>query len=216
MTRWGGLAGIAFGVSVVAQNVWLGASGIDPAIDAGAAEIASKFAEHATAHGVLAAWVAVNLVLMAAFLAAAHTRLRSTEPALSVLGTIGGVLLMALFAMVSVPRVALALGAADMGDEPALVDALWHLHTAVFAYAGVALGIALLGFSLAAVNADLVPRWFRVVGPVGAAAIVAFSVPVQVGASGSPLTMAGGVGFLSWLLFMVVFGLRLWRESDAT
>ena len=213
--KWGGLAGVAFGLSVVLQNVWLGASGIDPGVDAGAAVIVSKFAENATAHGVLAAWVGVNLVLMALFLAAAHTRLRAAEPAWSMLGTIGGVLLMALFALVSVPRVALALGAADMEGEPALVDALWHMHTAVFAYAGIMLGIALLGFSLAAVGAGLVPRWFRVVGPIGAFAIIGFSVPVQVSASGSPATMVGGIGFLAWLLFLVVFGLRLWRVEGA-
>lgn len=53
------------------------------------------------------------------------------------------------------------------------------------------------------------PRWFRVVGPAGAAAIVGFSIPVQTAADGSPVTMGGALGFLAWLLFLVLFGLRL-------
>lgn len=57
--------------------------------------------------------------------------------------------------------------------------------------------------------------WFRIVGPVGALAIIAFSVPVQHGAEGEAYTVTGGIGFLAWLLFLVVFGLRLWRERPA-
>jgi hypothetical protein len=214
--RWAGPAGIAFAVSVAVQNVWAGAAGINPANDAPATSVLAKFAEHADAHGVLSAWVGVNLVLIGLFLAGAHARLRRSAPAWANLGLLGGVLLMALFALVNVPRVALALGADGWQGEPALVDALWDLHLATFAYAGIALGLALLGFSLAAVSAGMVPRWFRIVGPVGAAAIIAFSVPVQAAAAGSEATMGGALGFVAWLAFLVVFGVRLWRDpADA-
>ena len=212
ITRWGGLAGLVFAVSAAVQNLWAGAAGIAPDNDADAREIVTSFAEHAGAHGVVSAWVAANVVLLAIFVAAAHTRMRAAEPAWSMVGVVGGVLLMALFVLVNVPLVALALGAESWGSETALVDALWDMHLATFAYAGVALGIALLGFSLAAAAHRLVPSWFRAVGPVGALVIIAFSIPVQDGADGAAYTMTGGIGFLAWLLFLVVFGLRLWRE----
>lgn len=213
--RWAGAAGMAFGVSVVLQNAWAGAAAINPPNDAPASSVLEKFAEHAGAHGVLSAWVGVNLVLMGVFLAGAHARLRRPAPAWADLGLLGGVLLMALFALLNVPRVALALGADGWQGEPALADALWDMHLATFAYAGIALGLALLGFSLAAVTAAMVPRWFRVVGPAGAAAIIGFSVPVQAAAAGSEATMGAGLGFVAWLLFLAVFGLRLWREPAA-
>jgi hypothetical protein len=214
-TRWAGLAGIGFGVSVIVQNLWAQSAGIDPAPDADATEIAAKFADNAGAHGLLAAWVALNLVLIGLFLAGTFARLARREPVLATLGLVGGILLMGFFAMLNVPRVALALGAEQWGDEPALVDALWDMHLATFAFAGIALGLALLGFSLAAVRLGLVPGWFRIVGPVGALFIIGANVPVQATADGSPITMVGMVGFVGWLVFLVVMGRRLWTETGA-
>lgn len=83
------------------------------------------------------------------------------------------------------------------------------------AFNKIALGLALAGFSLAAVGSGLVPRWFRIVGPAGAAVMIAASVPVQAGAEGDPATMVGVIGFVTWVLFLLVFGARLRREARA-
>lgn len=211
--RWAGLAGVAFGVSVIVQNLWAQGAEVTPDADAGPAEVLATFADTATEQGILAAWVAANLVLMALFLAGAHARLRPRQPVLATVGLVGGVLLMAFFAMLNVPRIALSLADDTWSGELALVDALWTMHLATFAFAGLALGIALAGFSLAAAREGLVPRWLGVVGPVGAAVIVLASIPVRAGAEGNPATMVGLLGFLAWLAFLVVFGLRLRREE---
>ena len=211
--RLAGTAGMAFAVSVIAQNVWSQGAGITPEADANPAEVVSTFVDTATEQGILTAWVAANLVLMALFLAGAHARLRRSEPVLATAGLVGGVLLMAFFAMLNVPRVALSLADDGWAEEPALVDALWTMHLATFAFAGLSLGLALAGFSLAAARAGLVPRWLGVVGPAGAAVIVLASIPVRVGADGSAATMVGVLGFLAWLLFLLVFGQRLRTEE---
>jgi hypothetical protein len=113
----------------------------------------------------------------------------------------------------SVPCVALALGADAMTESPSLAGALWAMHGPMFAFSGIALGLALGGLSLAAARARLVPKWFTVVGPGGAIVVIGASIPVQQGADGMAATMVGGIGFLAWLAFLVIFGAWLWRES---
>jgi hypothetical protein len=211
--RVAGLAGLAFALSVVAQNVWSGGANLLPDADATSDEILEVFAEHEGAYGILVGWVAVNLVILAIFLAGAHQRLRRNEPVWANVGLVGGITLMVFFTMVNLPIVALAAGTESLAGSPELVETLWTAHGAAFAFAGLALGIALFGYSLAAVVAGVVPRWFRVVGPAGAAVIVVASVPVQAGAEGSPATMIGLLGFLTWLLFVAMCGTRMWRET---
>ncbi len=189
--RVAGLAGVAFAASVAVQNLWSGGSGILPDADATGADVLAVFADHRGAYGILVGWVAINLVALAVFLAGAHQRLRRNEPLAADVGLVGGVMLMVFFAMVNLPVVVLASMTESLAGSPELVEALWTIHGAVFAFAGIALGIALVGFSLAASSAGLAPRWFRVVGPAGAAVIIAASVPVQAGAAGSPATMVG-------------------------
>lgn len=212
-TRIGGLAGMAFAVSVVAQNVWSQVVGARPAPDADLEAVVAAYADAGVGSGVLAGWVAVNLVLLLVFLSAAYHRLREVSPVWAGLGQLGGVLLAALFAVLQVPIVALAVHGPDLAATPAVVGTLWAMHGAVFALTGIALGCALLGFSLASTDAGLVPRWFRVVGPAAAAVIIVASVPVEAGARGLPITLVGAVGFLAWLLLLLVLGNRLRREG---
>jgi hypothetical protein len=199
----------------VVSNIWAGAAGIQPDADASATEVVDAFTEHGDAFGLLVAWVAVNVVILGLFVAAAAQRLQNAAPVATRLGSIGGILLMAFFPLVNVPLVVLAIGGDGLADSPDLVDVLWDAHNALFAFAGLALGLALLGFSLAAVQARLVPRWFRFVGPIGAALMIAGSVPVKLSAEGSEALMFGLAGFAVWLLFLLVIGTAMWREDPA-
>ncbi|MBI2168687.1 MAG: hypothetical protein HYU28_04180 [Actinobacteria bacterium] len=211
--RWAGLAGAAFAVSVAVQNVWSGSVGIEPDPDAPTAKVLEKFTEHASEYGLLGVWVAVNLVLLAVFLGGTSRRFAEGDRDWARVGLVGGTMLLVLFPMASAPVTALAIGGDALRSSPDLVGILWDLHLVIFAFAGVALGIALFGLSRAAVSAGLVPNWFRVVGPVGAALITAGSVPVKAVGEGSPELMFGLAGFLVWLLFLVMAGVRIWREA---
>jgi hypothetical protein len=212
-TRWAGLAGLGFAVLVAAQNIWSGAAGLDPDPDASAAKILEKVVEHRDAYGVRLGTVGIGIVLLLVFLGGAWARLRDAAPLWAPVGTLGGVLIVAFFAMTNVPLTALSIGGERFADDPVLVDALWDMHLATFAFAGIALGMALLGLSLAAVAAGLVPGWFRIVGPAGAAVMLVCSVPVKAVAEGSPATMGALVGFLVWLVFLAALGTRMWREG---
>jgi len=212
-TRWAGLAGLLFAVSVAVENIWAGAAGLFPDPDAGADEIVEKFAEHGNEFGVLFGWVALTAIVLLGFLAGAWTRLRDADPVWARMGVIGALLVAAFFPLSNVPLVALSIGGEDLAGEPALVNALWQTHLATFAFTGLVLGVGLTGLSLAAVAAGLMPRWFRIVGPLGGLLLVAGAVPVKANAEGSPATMIGGIGFIVWLVFLAWFGVRMWREA---
>ena len=75
------------------------------------------------------------------------------------------------------------------------------------------LATALLGFSLAGTAAGITPRWFGLLGPVGAVLmIVAAANGVSI-AEGSPIVFVGLIGFLIWLLFVVTTAFRMIRLS---
>jgi hypothetical protein len=206
---------VAFAVSVAVQNVWSNGAGLQPDADANAAEIVDVFARHAGAHGLLFAWVAVNVALLMAFLAGAGERLQGEAPVATRAGVLGGTLLLVFFPLVNVPLVALAIGGDGLADSPDLVEVLWQAHLAVFASASLVLGVTLTGFALAATKARLVPSWFRIVGPVGGVLLMAGSIPVKAFAEGNPALLFGLLGFLVWLVFLIAFGWRLWREDPA-
>lgn len=67
--------------------------------------------------------------------------------------------------------------------------------------------------SRAAAGAGMVPRWFRVVGSAGAAALITAALLELAVTPGVPALMVGLVGFLTRVLFLLVFGARLRRRA---
>jgi hypothetical protein len=185
-----------------------------PDSDGDSRQIVEKFTEHGDAIALLVGWVAANLVLLAFFLAGVHDQARSGDPVLARMGSIGGTMLIVFFPLVNFPLVILAIGADRLGTTPGVVEALWQLHLVAFAFSGISLGIALLGLSLATVRATIAPRWFGIVGPVGAAVIILGSIPVKAVAEGSDKLMFSLLGFVTWLVFLAVVGVKMWRADS--
>jgi hypothetical protein len=213
-SRWAGLAGAAFGISVAAQNIWSGATGIRPSLDAPAERILERLVTNADAYTLLFAWVGVNIPLLIAFLGGAYARLRASAPELSAIGLVGGLLVSVFFPISTASLVAMAIQGPRLSNSLTLVDLLWDMHMAAFAFASLSLGMAIIGLSLAAVAARLVPSWFRVVGPAGGLVMIASAIPIKAVAEGVPATMIGLLGFLVWIVFLVVLGTRMWREKQ--
>lgn len=211
--RLAGVAGMAFAISVLAQNAWSQAAGVLPAPDASSAEVVEAFRDAGANVGVLVGWVAANLVLLAVFLAGAHSRLRQRDPVSAGMGLVAGIGLTIVFASLQIPLVGLAVGVSDLADSPDLVSFLWTSHNALFAFAGVFLSIALFGFARAAGAAGLIPRWLAAIAPFAALIMLVTSIPVQMQAEGEPALMVGLVGFLAWMAFLLVFGNRLRQQS---
>src|SRR5882762_2396810 len=213
LARWAGPAGLAFAISVLAQNLFAQAAHIEPKNDANGATIVAKFADQAGAIGALVGWVALNMVILGVFLAAAYSRFRTTGPGWSRLALIGGIMLMALEPLVNVPLIVLAVNGDKLADSPRLAEVLWQLHLAIFGYEGIALGLTLLGVTMAAVAAGHAPRWFGSLATLGAASLVLASTLVQPITDGSAVTFVGAIGFVIWLVVLAVISVNLWRQA---
>ncbi len=75
-----------------------------------------------------------------------------------------------------------------------------------------ALGTAFLGFSLEAHAAGLIPSWQRSMGLVGAFLLLITGFANNAVAGGSMLAAAGAIGFLLWLVWLIILGIRLLRS----
>ena len=214
--RVAGVGAIGFAVVVAIQNVVRGSSA--PALDASADAVLAHFADHRTLTVALVASFVLTASALAAFLGGSMRRLAAAQPGWATTGAIGAAGVMALFAVVVGCEQALAVVAA--GDDPDLgaIQALWALHNSVFTVLYLFLAIALVGLSRAGVAAGLTPRAFAVAAPVGAAllAIGAAAGPYIANGEAMPAFGVAGLGFLTWLAFLVTTGLRLVRSERGT
>lgn len=214
--RVAGLGAIGFAALVVIQNAMRGSSA--PANDASAEAVLAHFADHRTLTVALVASFVLSASALAAFLGGSMRRLAAAQPGWAITGGLGAAGVMALFSVVVGCEQALAVLAA--GEEPDLgaIQALWALHNSVFTVSYLLLAIALVGLSRAGVAAGLTPRAFAVVAPIGAGllAIGAVAGPYIANGEAMPAFGGAGIGFLTWLAFLVATGMRLVRDERGT
>lgn len=205
--RIAGFAGLVFVAGVVFQN--LVHAVIDPAGDATGAAILSHLADHRGLLEFTYGLFAIELVALMVFVGAIVHRLRETPAGwLARAGLLGVAGIVTLFAGNVVVEIALSASTGTLASSPHVVEALWAVHQAFFGLNFAAIGTALLGLSLASAAAGIVPRWFRIVGPVGAALLLIGALPTLQTAEGSMAGMAialpGFVAWLAWMLFASV------------
>ncbi|MGE5595243.1 MAG: hypothetical protein ACM3S1_04305 [Hyphomicrobiales bacterium] len=211
IARWSGLAGLLFAVSVAAFNIVAQAVGTDPAPDAAADEILQHARDHKDVIEFSFGWVAVNVVLLGIFISGLYQRVRERAPIFARLGLVGAIVLMVFFPLKNVPVALIVAGADSLASQPQLVEALWRLQLATFALAQLVLGLALVGFSVSAARARLVPNWVAYAGPLAALTLIAGAAPLSLQVEGSNAVRFGVIGFVSWLVFVGCSGVLVWR-----
>jgi len=211
-TRLAGLSALGFVAIVAMQNAVRGSSA--PSMDASPETVLAHYADHRSITLVLVATFVLSGTGLAAFVGGTMRRLLAGgRPGWAISGGIGAVGVMALFALVIGSEQALSNVAA--GDRPDLgsIEALWAFHNSVFTVLFLFLSIALLGLSRSGVAAGLTPRAFEYAGPAGAAMLAVgamFGPAIAVG-DAMPVFGLAGLGFLTWLAFLLTTGLRLAR-----
>ncbi len=206
--RWGGYAGIAFALSVIVQNLLR--SSFAPSGDASAADIRSYVVDDRWVIQTTVPLVAINVVFLLLFVATLYRRTQDGPGAVwARVGLVGATGVLALF--LTAVAVEMTLAAQGSSLSPELTETLWALHNAVFACAFLGVGTALLGFSLASVPVGLLPRAYRIVGPVAAALMIITAGAGVAVTEGSSVLFVGLVGFLGWLVFLFISGTRLAR-----
>jgi hypothetical protein len=210
--RLAGLGAIGFVAVVALQNILRGASA--PANGASGEEVLAYYADHRPTTFVLVATFVLSAAALATFLGGAMRRLLAgNRPGWAITGCVGAAGVMALFAVVVAAEQALSVVAT--GDQPDLgaIEALWAFHSSVFTVLELLLAIALLGLARAGVAADLTPRAFELLAPVGAGllALGAIAGPAIAAGDAMPVFGLAFLGFAVWLAFLVSTGLRLVR-----
>lgn len=207
----GGVGGLAFVASVIAQNILRSIN--LPSGNASAASVSAYYGSHHSTSLVLAALYPIGAVGLAAFLGALLSRLWSpTVRAPALAGAFGATGIIAMFTMTLATDTALAQYVHRGHPAAAVVSAMWIAHNAVFGLLLVSIGIALAGLSAASAGAGLVPSAWK---PVGLLAGVALAVaggftPALVG--GSKILGLGLAGFVVWVVFVAAVAVALLRR----
>ena len=82
--------------------------------------------------------------------------------------------------------------------------------------ARLSIAFALLGLSRAAIAARMTPKPFTWLAPAGAALLIVGTIAGPTIAEGRTMALFGvaGLGFLVWLAFLIVTGIRLIRTPE--
>lgn len=212
-----GAAAIACAVSVVIENAVLAGTGA-PAFGAPIEEVLAYYAANRGAVAIASGQVALNLPLLLVFVAGLHGLVERRGGAgadWSRLVLAAGATLSAIFVLVNVLQIGLALAAGGLAEPTPAFGLVWQIHAAAFALALPTLGTTFIGAALAAHASGLTPAWQRPLGLVGGGLLLAAGLGNLAIAGGSALIFVGLAGFAAWLVWLLATGVRLVRsEAD--
>lgn len=212
-TRIVGAVALAYAASMIVQNAVFAVTGA-PAYSDPLGVVLTYHAENQGAMAVTSGLEAVNMLLLLLFITALHGLVQGRGGAgadWSRLAVAAGATLSALFALTIATHIAVVLAADGLSEPNPAFELMWQLHAAAFALALPALGATFIGAALATHASGLTRPWQRLVGVAGG------SLPILAGAgnlaiaNGSPLLFVGVLGLATWLVWLVVTGLRLIR-----
>ena len=106
-----------------------------------------------------------------------------------------GATLSAIFVLVNVLQIGLALSAGGLAEPTPEFELVWQMHAAAFALALPTLGTTFIGAALAAHASGLTPAWQRLLGLVGGSLLLAAGLGNLAIADGSALIFVGLLGF---------------------
>ncbi len=209
----GGVGGLVFAASVVAQN---GIRASFPGADASAQKVIDFYGAHRGATLVLAALYPVGAIGLAAFAGGLLSRLRSRAargPAFA--GAIGLAGVFAIFTATVASDLAVA-GYVHRGSAAAdTVTGLWVLHNAIFGVLTASIGVALAGLTAASVAEGLIGAAWKPAGLLGGIALCVSAAFTPAILDGSGMIAIGLAGFVVWLAFVVVVSVALLRTPGA-
>lgn len=205
-----GAAAIALVASLVIQNavVVRGAPGYGDPIE----KVLAWHAENRGAVAIAVGSEALNLPLLLVFVTGLHGlvgRRGGAGADWSRLAVAAGATLAAVFALYAVLWDGVVLSASELAEPSPLFQLVWQLHAGAFALALSALGTTFIGAALAAHASRLAAPWQRVLGVAGGGLLIAAGVANLAIADGSPILFVGVLGYVAWLVWLLVTGVRL-------
>lgn len=208
--RVSGAGALLFAATVVAASAVEG--GTRPAHDAAAGEILDFVTDDAWATSLAALLYVLGAIGIFPYLATMWHRCRTTSPVAVRAGVLGFTGVAAFFGAQLSTQVALAAGADELSTSPEVVHALWALGGAFFSFNHLFLAVALAGLGLAAAQNGLAPRWLGPASVVGGVLLLVPPAGAVPNTETGDLMAVGGIGFLIWIVLLVVTGVNLLRS----
>jgi hypothetical protein len=210
--RLGGVGGLVFAAILVAQNI-IRAS--EPSLDAGPAQVSAYFLHHRWAALVPLGLFPVGMFAIFFFVAAIWTKTDGQEGRWwASVGALGATSIAALFAIVNITEIVLTAKAAQLAASPDVVQVVWALHAAAFGLDLAAIAVTLIGLSRAAASVGILPSWMAAVAVPGAACLLLPAVFTVAMSNGSPWFRVGIIGFVVWIVFVVMSSISLLRQGE--
>lgn len=202
-----GAGGLVFVVLLVVQNAIRSS---EPAFSASPHDVATYFADHRVAAVLPLALYPLGMIGLLCFAAGIRNRVRGSVDRWWVdVGTFAVVIVATLFALVNVSEIAITTRADALVHEQSAVEIVWALHGGAFGLNLVAIALALVGLSRAALAQRLLPHWYGPVALAGAACLFVAAVFTVSIVDGGAWLYLGFAGFLVWGVFLVLTGLAL-------
>jgi hypothetical protein len=209
-----GAAAIAFVVLVVIENAVFAATGAQT-YDAPTEEVLAYYAANRDAVAIISGLVALYLPLLLVFVTGLHGLVERRGGAgadWSRLALAAGATVAAIFVLVNVLQIGLALSASGLAEPTPEFELVWQMHAAAFALALPTLGTTFIGAALAAHASGLTQAWQRLLGLVGGSLLLAAGLGNLAIADGSALIFVGLLGFAAGLVWLLATGVRLVRS----
>jgi len=209
-----GAAAIVFAVSLAIENAVLAGTGA-PAFGDPIEEVLAYYAANRVSVAIVSGLVALYLPLLLVFVTGLHGLVERRGGAgadWSRLALVAGATLSAIFVLVNVLQVGLALSAGGLAEPTPEFELVWQMHAAAFALALPMLGTTFIGAGLAAHASGLTPAWQRLLGLVAGSLLLAAGLGNLAIANGSPLIFVGLLGFAAGLGWLLATGVRLLRS----
>ena len=210
-----GAAAIALAASLVIENMVVLAGA--PTYWAPIKEVLAFHAEHRGSVAIAVGLEALNLPLLLGFLTGLHGlvgRRGGAGADWSRLAVAAGATFSAVMAFYAVLWDGVVLSAGELTEPNPVLELVWQMHAAAFAWSMPALGATLIGAALAAHAIRLTPPWQRLLGVAGGGLLLAAGAASLAIADGSALLFVGLPGLAAWLVWLLATGVRLVRSNS--
>ncbi len=210
--RLAGIGGIVFVVlGVILSIIPIIAS--FPSNDAPIQEISAYYENNkdttkAVVSVALVVWPALLLFVSGVFLIVRPMEHQRQE-AWSVFALLGIAVQSAVFIVVIGTNAAFVLRADTIVANAGATEALWGLQRAALSIDGAGVGVALVGLAMSTFRAGVAPKWHSVGGVIGGVLLLVGSIAVHAAPEDWPVLFIPLVGFILWLLWILIMGIRM-------
>jgi hypothetical protein len=205
--RLAGAGGLIFAASLIADNlIRAKAPGAAPA------QVTAYFLHNRAAALIPLGLFPATMLAFFVFVAAVWARAdRAEDRWWASAGVLGAATIAALFSIVNITEIVITAKAGQLAASPAVAQTLWALHAAAFGLDFAAIGATLIALTRAAASTRLIPAWLAALAWPGAACLIVASVFTVALVNGGPWLAVGLVGFIVWLVFVVIASISLLR-----